>query len=142
MNTTPLLAIVLPITLVLSAIAIYRSLYPYERVRRATEIVAEYRVLKSRARSKKDLKRLRVLESEYREARRLVFRALIVKLVLLLSGYVSGSIILLVAAPVLLAPFHLPPLTVAGEEGYYMLSITAYFLVYVALFIVLRDSFL
>ncbi len=142
MNPLPLLVVILPVILVTSALSVYRTIYPLEAVREATQVVAEYRVLKQRAKSKKDIKRLRALEPRYRRARSLLIRSVFVKLALLLSGYVAGSILVFVTVPVLVAPFHLPPLTVAGESGYYMLSITAYFLVYVVLFIVLRDSFL
>ena len=142
MDPAPLIVIVTPLLLVLSAASIYRSLYPYERVRWALDRVAEYRVLKRRARSKRDLKRLRALESEYREAKRIVARSLLVKLVLLLSGYVVGSILVLTVVPAVPSPYHLPPLTITVDGAPYMLSVTAYFVVYVILFFVLRDSFL
>jgi len=138
----PLAVIAIPLVMVVSALAIYRSIYPVDKIKEALETIAEYRVLKSQARAKKDIKKLRALEPRYRRARSLITRALLVKMFLLLSGYIAGSIILFVTVPVIEAPFHLPPLTIPAEGSYYMLSVTAYFLVYVVLFLVFRDSFL
>ncbi len=142
MNPAPLAAVIVPFSLVLSSLAIYRSIYPYERVKKAMEVMAEYRVLKSQARGKRGLKKVKAMEPQYKQARGAVMRALFVKMLLLLTSYMIGSLLVFLLVPAVPAPFHLPPFTIAGEGGYYSFSITIYFLVYVVTFIVFRDSFL
>jgi len=142
LDLLPFVIIIVPVLMGLSAIAIYRSIYPYRVVKQALETVATYRALKAQARSKRDLKRLSSLEPEYKRARRIVTRALITKMVLLLVSYTAGSLFVFAIAPFIPSPYYIPFLTVAAEGGYYIITVTIYFLVYVVLFITLRDSFL
>jgi len=142
LDLLPFTIIIVPVLMGLSAIAIYRSIYPYSVVKQALETVAMYRALKAQAKTKRDLKRLAQLEPEYQKAKRLVTRALIVKMILLLVSYTAGSLFVFAIAPAIPAPYYIPFLTIAAEGGYYIISVTLYFLVYVILFITLRDSFL
>lgn len=142
MDPLPFLVVVVPLIMGLSSIAVYRSIYPYQMVKEALETVAAYRALKARARSKRDFKKLASMESDYRRARRIMTRALILKMILLLASYTAGSLFVFAVIPFLPSPYYIPFLTVEAEGSYYVVSVTVYFLVYVILFITLRDSFL
>lgn len=143
LNPYPLLVVIVPLMLSLSAASIYRSIYPYEEVKRAIDKMAEYRLAKSRLSStKRGRKKLKAMEAEYKRAKRIVTRSIVLKMTLLLVSYMLGSILVFVYIPALPAPYYLPPLTVAAEGGYYIVSAILYFLVYVVVFLSLRDTFL
>ncbi len=143
MNPAPLLAFIIPLIFSLSAGATYRSIYPYERVKKAVDKIAEYRVVKARlGKGKRAMKKLAQLEPEYKRAKRIVTRSIIVKMTLLLVTYLLGSTIVFINTPLLASPFHVPPLTVIVKGQPYMSSLIAYFSVYVIVFIVFRDTFL
>ncbi|MCE4622218.1 MAG: hypothetical protein F7C82_02770 [Desulfurococcales archaeon] len=143
MDPYPLIVVIIPLMLSLSAASIYRSIYPYEQVKRAIDKMAEYRLMKSQmGTSKRARKKLKAMEAEYKRAKRTITRSIIVKMTLLLVSYMLGSILVFVYVPALPAPYSLPPLTVAAEGGYYIMSAILYFLVYVVVFLSLRDTFL
>ncbi|MEB3806426.1 MAG: hypothetical protein GSR73_02810 [Desulfurococcales archaeon] len=143
MNPYPLLILIIPLVLALSTATLYRSIYPYERVKAAVDKMAEYRALRKQAASSKRLmKKLRSIEPEYRRAKRIVTRSIILKMVLLLVAYMLGSLLVLLYIPAIPAPFNLPPLTMEGNGAYYVFSPILYFLVYILVFLVFRDTFL
>ena len=143
MNPSPLLAFIIPLIFSLSAGATYRSIYPYETVKRAIDKMAEYRLAKAKlGRGKRAAKKLAKIEPEYKRAKRLVTRSIIVKMTLLIVTYMLGSIIVFVNTPIIPAPFHLPPITVVVNGQPYMESLIIYFTVYVIVFLVFRDTFL
>lgn len=143
MDPTPLLVLVTPLVLSLSAAYTYRSIYPYEQVKRAVDKMTEYRLMKAKLGSgKRARKKLKAMEPEYRRAKRIITRSILVKMTLLLISYMLGSILVFVYVPAVPAPFSLPPLTVSADGGYYIVSALLYFLVYVVVFLAIRDTFL
>jgi uncharacterized membrane protein (DUF106 family) len=143
LNPYPLIILVVPTVLALSTAVIYRSIYSYERVKSAVDKLAEYRALKAQAQSSKRLsKKLRAMEPEYRRAKRLITKSVVLKMFLLLIAYMLGSLLVFVYIPAIPAPFSLPPLTLETEGSYYALSAILYFFVYVLVFLIFRDTFL
>ncbi len=143
MDPGPLIAFIIPLVFSISAGATYRSIYSYDELRKALDKVAEYRVAKAKAgRGKRALKKLASLEPDYKRAKRLITKSIIVKMTLLIITYILGSIIVFVNAPVIISPFHLPPLTFIVKGVPYVESLVIYFIVYIIVFLVFRDTFL
>jgi hypothetical protein len=141
----PLLILVLPLLIIYSAASIYRSIYPFETIRRALDVVAEYRILKREAQIKKTkriAKKLAAMESDYKRARSLILRSTGVKLLLLISGYMAGSVFFLIVSPLLPSPYNIPILSFTHEGAIYTPGFLLYFLMFIAYYLVFRDSFI
>ena len=115
--TYPLASFLLAVLAVYATARIYRSLYPYERVRGAMEVIARYRIT-SRMPGKRAAKKARAMAPLAREARGLLLRAFLVKTVLLTSVFLATMLIVW-RVPVAFSPFELPPVsaTVETPEG-------------------------
>ncbi|MEB3766117.1 MAG: hypothetical protein GSR77_08165 [Desulfurococcales archaeon] len=143
MNPLPLIIVILPLLLVYSTAMIYRSIYPREAIEKAIEVISQYRVLKNESRkSKRILKKLRAMESEYKKAKRIMTRSIIVKMLLLMASYVSGSIIFFYIVPVLPAPYYIPLISIESEFGLVIPSFLLYFISYMVFYLAMRDTFL
>ncbi len=143
--TAPLLILILPFLIIYSAASIYRSIYPFEVVRKALDTVAEYRLLKREAQVKKTkriAKKLAAMEPEYKRARSIILRSTGVKLLLLISGYMAGSIIFLVVAPLLPSPYNIPILSFTHQGNIYTPAFLLYFIMFISYYLVFRDSFI
>lgn len=119
MPVIAIMAFPLALLMLYLAIRAYRSIYPLERVLGAMEVVAEYRSISSaRRRSKRLERRLKSLEPDYRRARGLLFRTLIVKFLLLSAAYVSVGLMLTLLQPLVASPYYIPLVTERVEiEG-------------------------
>ena len=117
MFLAPLSAFVMPIILLYAVLYVYRLVYPYEKVREALEVLAEYRVL-SRMGGKRYAKRARQLAPRARAARRLLAKALALKMALVAAAFTS-SMMLVFRVPVAPSPYALPPIAAVahGPEG-------------------------
>jgi len=127
LNPAPIAAVLLGISTVYLAGRLYQRFYPPESVLHALEVTKRYRDLEEEARkgSKRALKKLRLMEVEYRRARRLLFRSFLFKFGLLMLTYTVAGALVLAVIPYLVVPFHIPPLTVveggtAYLPGYYL----------------------
>ncbi|MCE4625876.1 MAG: hypothetical protein F7C35_08480 [Desulfurococcales archaeon] len=139
----PLFLIIIPFLFVVSSAAVYRSIYPEEKVKRALEIIAEYRVAKEEAkRRKRAAKKVRALEPQYKRARRLLLNTVLVKTLLLLLTYLGGSIMFIQTMPAIASPYHIPPLTVNNGDICVIPSIIIFFLAYIVFYTAYRDNFL
>ena len=142
MNPHPLLVFLAPVPLLALAALAYRSLYPLEAVREALERVRAYRELEAQASrgTKRALKRLRAMEAEYRRARGLLLRAMLVKTLLVTAVYVASSLsVVRYAYP---APASLPLVTIAEAGAPYIPAIIVHFAGYVYALVLLRDTLL
>ncbi len=115
--TYPLATFILAILAVYATAKLYRSLYPYDRVREAMEVIARYRIT-SRMPGKRAAKRARAMAPLARDARRLILKALLAKTLLMTSVFIATMIIVW-RVPVAFSPFDLPPVaaSVETEEG-------------------------
>ena len=138
----PLLPFLMAISAAILAARVYRRIYPYEVVRTAIDVIAEYRALESMARGKRGKKKLRTREPEYRRARRIIFRSTIVKFFVLTSIYMTGGIAAALAYPVYRAPFKLPLLTGTLDNVIVMPSFMLYFITFIYTSLVLRRMLL
>lgn len=127
MNPAPIAAVILGISTVYLAGRLYQRFYPLEAVLHALEVTKRYRDLEEEARkgSKRALKKLRLMEVEYRRARSLLFRSFLFKFGLLMLTYTIAGALVLAVIPYLIVPFHIPPLTAiengtAYLPGYYL----------------------
>jgi hypothetical protein len=116
LNPTPLIAIVVSITSLYIAVSLYRALYPYEDVRRALEIASEYRSLTAYIRSKRVARKAKSREPEYRRARSLILRTILVKFLLITLSYVSVALALTAIMPVVETPYYIPLITFKFED--------------------------
>jgi len=142
LNPHPLLVFLAPVPLLALAALAYRSLYPLETVREALERVRAYRELEAQASrgTKRALKRLRAMEAEYRRARGLLLRAMLVKTLLVTAVYVASSLsVVRYAYP---APASLPLVTIAEAGAPYIPAIIVHFAGYVYALVLLRDTLL
>ena len=140
----PFLAILLPLIFVYSSASIYRSIYPEEHVREALSTIAEYRRLSAESqRSKRKLKKLKAMEPQYRKARSLLLRSTLLKTVLLMVGYVAGSLLVTEVIPGLVSPYYVPGIVIISEGGVCVVpSLIVYFLAFILFYVALRDNFL
>ncbi len=116
MNLIPLLAVLASMASLYVAVSVYRTLYPYEDVRRALEIASEYRSLTAYVRSKRAARKAKSREPEYRRARSLILRTILVKFTLITLSYVSVALILTMIMPVVETPYYIPLITFKFEE--------------------------
>jgi len=140
-----LLIIILPFLIVYSAAGIYRSIYPKEQVLEALGFIAEYRALKSELRVRKTkrlAKKLAAMESEYKKNRSIVLKATLTKMILLVTGYLAGSILVLVVSPFLPPVYDLPPITVVVEGHLVIAGFMLFFLMYIVYYAMLRENFI
>ncbi len=143
MNLWPLIIVLLPILLLYSNGIIYRSIYSRDVVKDALEKIAQYRMLKEEAKkNKRALKKLQRIMPEYQKARGIVTRSIIVKMILLMTGYILGSLAFFYIIPVLPAPYDIPLLTIHTEAGPVIPSFLLYFLTYLIVYLAMRDTFL
>lgn len=111
----PLASFILPILAVYSVAKIYRSLYPYDYIRSALQILAEYRLL-SRAKSKRLVKRARQMAPKVKAARRLLLRALLFKMLALIAVFMATTV-LVFNNPTAFTPFDLPLFTLKVSQA-------------------------
>ncbi len=140
----PLLNIILPFLFVYSSASIYRSIYPEDVIKRSLASIAEYRKAKAEAsKSKRQLKKLRVLEPQYRAARSVLLRSTLVKTMLLMLGYIAGSLLLTSIMPGLASPYYVPGIIATTGQGVCVIpSLIVYFLAFLLFYIAMRDNFL
>lgn len=139
----PLITIILPFIFVYSSAAIYRSVYPEDRIREAINVVANYKMLKAEAeKSKRKRKKLLSMESSYRAARGTLLRATLLKTLLLMISYVAGSLMLMSLIPGLASPYYIPGLVIVEGGTCVIASIIVYFLAYLLFYAAYRDNFL
>lgn len=112
----PLIAVIASITSLYIAVSLYRAVYPYEDVRRALEIAAEYRSITAYLRSKRALRRAKSREPEYRRARSLILRTILVKFTLITISYVSVALLLTFVMPVVPTLVYIPLVTFKYED--------------------------
>lgn len=116
MNIIPLLVVLASIASLYLAIAAYRALYPYDVVKRALEVASEYRSITAYLRSKRALRKARSMEPEYRRARSLILKTIIVKFILITLSYVSVALLLTTLMPMVEVPYHIPLVTFEFRE--------------------------
>ncbi|MCE4627807.1 MAG: hypothetical protein F7C34_01470 [Desulfurococcales archaeon] len=139
----PLVTVILPFLFVYSSAAIYRSVYPENRIREAINIVADYRRLKAEAeKSKRKRKKLLAVEPTYRSARSTLLRATLLKTLLLMISYVAGSLMLMSLIPGLASPYYIPGIVITEGSTCVIASIIVYFLAYLLFYAAYRDNFL
>ncbi|MCE4613280.1 MAG: hypothetical protein F7C07_05555 [Desulfurococcales archaeon] len=138
----PLLAILVPLLFAYSAISLYRSIYPYEAVKRSMEVVAEYRRLERTAKGKRDERKLKSLRPDYIRARRTLVRSILAKFLILTIFYVIGALFTAYTVPLLLSPFHVPLITLMVEGVPVASSFMIYFMVFLFMTLVLRERLL
>ncbi len=101
---------------VYTSMIIYRSLVPKERVLWALEVARVYRSLEEEARtSKRAARRAKKMLPDYKRARSILFRTLLLKLGLLMISYTIYGVVAIAAVPAVPSPLSIPLLTV--EEG-------------------------
>ena len=145
MVLAPLFLIITPLLFVHATAQIYRSIYSEDEVRKALEAVARYRSAKAeyeRTGSKRALKKLRGLEYEYREARRLLLRGFLVKTTLFMGTYLLGSLLFITYMPAVPSPYYLPGITLMAGGECVAPSFIIYFIAYIVFYFVYRDRFL
>jgi len=112
----PLLVILTSMASLYMAIAVYRVIYPYEDVKRALEIASEYRSLTVYLRSKRAARKARSLEPEYKRARGLILRTILVKFTLITLSYISTALLVTLVMPAVEVPYHIPLVTFNFEN--------------------------
>ena len=139
----PLFIIILAYLMVLTTASIYRSVFPEEEIRKAVDTVSRYRTLKLEAeRSKRKQKKLRGMEPEYREAKRLLLKGFVFKTVIFMLTYVLGSLLFIYTMPAIISPYHIPGVTVRSDEICAAPSFILFFIAYMMFYFIHRDSFL
>ncbi len=134
----PLFPALLGVLAALASVRAYRVLYPYNTIKAALEIIAEYRVLERNARDKRAKKKLARLEPEYKAARRLVSRSIIAKMIIIGIVYVSIGIIAVAMYPLYASPAPIPLISVNVDGSYVVPSFMIYFMVYAVSILALR----
>jgi hypothetical protein len=136
----PLAVFLAPIpSLAVAAIA-YRSIYPRARIEEALRVVREYQQLRG-SRSKRALKKMRSMEPLYREARSLLLKATLLKMLLVASVYTATSLSM-AARYAFPAPARIPILTLTHEGQPFMHALVLHFLGYIYALVLLRDTLL
>ncbi len=141
MDPYPLLVFLAPLPALAVAALAYRSIYPRHRIEEALRIAREYQELKAQGRSKRVLKKLRSMEPLYRDARGLLFRSLIVKMLLVASIYTATSMSM-AARYAFPSPAKIPLLTLTHSGSPYMHALVLHFLGYLYALILMRDTLL
>ncbi|MCE4611607.1 MAG: hypothetical protein F7B17_06535 [Desulfurococcales archaeon] len=101
---------------VYSAMIVYRAFMPKPRVEWALEVARTYRVLEEEAKhDKRAARKAKKLHPDYKRARSVLFRSLLLKLGLLMIFYTIYGIVSITTVPALPSPIRIPLLTV--EEG-------------------------
>jgi len=136
----PLVVFLAPIPSLAVAAMAYRSMYSRARIEEALRVVREYQQLGS-SRSKRALKKMRSMEPLYREARGLLLRATLVKMLLVASVYTATSLSM-AARYAFPAPAGIPILTLTSGGQPYMHAMVLHFLGYIYALILLRDTLL
>ncbi len=134
----PLFPALLGVLAALASVRAYRILYPYETVKAALEVVAEYRVLERSARDKRAKKKLARMEPTYKASRKLISRSIIAKMLIIGIVYVSIGIIAVAMYPLYNSPAPIPLLSVNVEGVYVVPSFMIYFMVYAISILALR----
>ncbi len=151
MNLVPLLAILVSIASLYIAVSVYRTLYPYEDVKRALEIASEYRSLTAYIRSKRAARKAKSREPEYRRARSLILRTTLVKFILITLSYVSVALALTAIMPVVETPYYIPlvtfrfddcPIEGVGGECVLMPMLYLHFLTFIYAMLLFRELML
>jgi len=125
------------------AAKVYRRMVPYPIVRAAVDFIAEYRVMERTAKSKRDIKKLKSMEPDYRKARRIILRSTIVKFVVLTSLYITGGIATALTAPFIESPFSFPLFTIHTDDDRLLIqSFFLYFIVFIYISLVFREHLL
>lgn len=129
-----------PVLLVFTTAYIYRSFFPKALVKRAIDIVAEYRMLESRARSKREIKKLRSLRPDYLRARRYLLKSVMTNFLLLTLFYIAGGLTIVSSYPVISTPIGIPFITVATDEGILLMpTLLIYFFMFLYAAMLFRD---
>ncbi len=114
----PIIAAIASFLSLYIAIAAYRTLYSLEEVKKAVEIVAEYKSISALSKDKRAARRLKSMEPEYKKARSLILKSTIVKFALITLSYISFSLILTIIYPAVETPYYIPLITLHAElEG-------------------------
>jgi len=116
LNPIPLLAIIASIASLYIAVSVYRILYPYEDVKKALEIASEYKSLTAYIRSKRVARKVKSKGPEYRRARSLILKSMLMKFTLITLSYVSVALMLTALMPVIETPYYIPIVTFILEE--------------------------
>ncbi|MEB3779935.1 MAG: hypothetical protein GSR85_06875 [Desulfurococcales archaeon] len=143
MDIYPLAPLIFAVFFAYLAAKVYRKMIPYDAVKTAVDFIAQYRVLERTAKSKRDIKKLRTMEPEYKKARRVILRTTIVKFVVLTSMYISGGIATALVAPLIESPFYFPLFTLPTEDGRLLMqSFFIYFMIFIYVSLVYREYLL
>lgn len=142
MNLLPLFPVLLAMASAILAIMVYRRVIPYEAIREAIDLVAEYRALERGARGKRAQKKLKAMEPEYRRARRLIFRGTLVKFLVLTSFYMTGGLAAVIVYPLVRSPYDLPLITTSIDGVTVVPTFMLYFLVFIYTSLVYRKHLL
>jgi len=138
----PIIVISLPLLFAYSAITLYRSIYPYETVKKSIDFIAEYRRLERTVKGKRGERKLKALKPEYMKARRVLVRSILVKFLVLTIFYVIGALFTASLVPILFSPFHVPLITFMVDGVPVASSFIIYFMVFLFMTLVLREKLL
>jgi uncharacterized membrane protein len=126
---------------VYTAALIYRSFVPRQRVEWALEVARSYRLLEEEARrSKRAARKAKKLLPEYRRARSIIFRTLLLKLGLLMLTYTLFGVVAITSVPALPAPLGIPVLTVEADGVTVMPSIHIHLASFAFTLLLLKDE--
>ncbi len=142
MDLLPLFPPLLAVSSAILAVMVYRRIVPYDAIKTAIDVIAEYRALERGAKGKRAQKKLKSLEPEYRRARRLIFRSTMVKFLILTSFYIAGGLASVIVYPLVKSPYSLPLVTTEINGATVVPTFMLYFLAFIYTSLVYRKHLL
>ncbi|MEB3825559.1 MAG: hypothetical protein LRS47_02690 [Desulfurococcales archaeon] len=122
------------------AVLTSKALVNEEAVRRALEIIEEYRRMLSESASRPRLrKKLRAMEAQYKKARKLVlFNSMKRMAVLVLAYSVSSVLVMVSVGTSIISPIYIPGITLNVNNAYYVPTVLVHFLGYIYALLLFR----
>ncbi|MEB3757934.1 MAG: hypothetical protein GSR75_03250 [Desulfurococcales archaeon] len=124
------------------AVLFSRVFVKEEDVKRAIEIVNEYREAVNEAASRPRLKKkLRAMYRDYKRARNFLLMSSLKKMILLIIAYsVSSIIIIITVGTTVASPVVIPGATIVSNGMYYVPSVFVHFLGYIYALVLFRKD--